>query len=81
VSFLIDHFLYLWYNLVYSITNSDQKGGAMAKMVYSAPVIRTEAIEIGVFGSYGSSGGGIMKHAGGGGKKRSWLWWLFPWNW
>jgi hypothetical protein len=62
---------------------STWKEVVMAKRAYSAPVVRTEAVEIGVFGSYGSSGssgGGISRRAAGG-KKGGWLWWLFPWNW
>jgi hypothetical protein len=51
----------------------------MAKKFYSAPVVKTESVQIGVFGSYGSSGpgGGFRfppKPKGG-----RFGWW--PWQW
>ena len=60
----------------------------MGKKAYSAPVVRAEAVEIGVFGSYGSSssgggsGGGIQLPGKQKGQKGGiWSWAFWPWNW
>jgi hypothetical protein len=57
----------------------------MVKKAYSAPVVRAEAVEIGVFGSYGSnreSGGGIQLPGKQKGQKGGiWSWAFWPWNW
>ena len=42
---------------------------------YTAPVITTERIELGVFGSYNSGGG--SKGWGTGTAAHPWYWWIF----
>jgi hypothetical protein len=48
----------------------------MVKKVYSAPVVVSENVELGVFGSYGQSGpkGGIKFPIKIRGKSRGWWW-------
>jgi hypothetical protein len=51
----------------------------VVKKLYSAPVVKTESIELGVFGSYGSGGfgGGFKFLPKPRGRKGGW----WPWAW
>jgi hypothetical protein len=51
----------------------------MAKRLYSAPVVKTESVQIGVFGNYGSSGpgGGFKFLPKPRGRKGGWWSWRF----
>ncbi len=57
----------------------------MSKKTYSTPTITSEKVDVGVFGSYGSSGsdGGlkISKRSTGRNGHGIFSWSIWPWNW